>query len=210
MSDFEQQLPPVPPAPSAPPAGFGAPQPAAPFGVPGAPTPPPAAGWYGPPGVAGYPLPAAPTAGQRPKVVVGSVLLIVGGVLLVVGSFLNWAKVSLGGIGFDTSFNGFGSGDETKDGPVFVFFALVLAGFGLTMLLARKVLAVSILAVIFAALAVLVAVADLKDVSDLADELNVFGSTVDVQVGPGLWVVLLGAVISLAGGIATLVVRRKP
>lgn len=208
MSDFDQPLPPSPTPPPPPPGGFGAPP--APFGAPGAPTPPPAAGWYGPPGAAGYPLPAAPTAGQRPKVVVGSVLLIAGGVLLIVGSFLNWAKVSLGGIGFDMSFNGFGSGDETKDGPVFVFFALVLAGFGITMLAARKVLAVSILAVVFASLAVLVAIADLKDVSDLAAELGVFGSTVDVQIGPGLWVVLIGAVMSLAGGIATLAVRRKP
>lgn len=204
MSDFEPQFPPAPPQP----AGFGAPPPPAPFAAPGLPVPPPAPGWSGPPMAGGYPLPPAQTKGPRPKVTAGSIALIAGAVLLVVGSFLNWAEVDLGDFG-STSFNGFASDGGTKDGPVFVFFALVLGGFGIAMLAARKVLAVSILSVVFAVLAVLAAVADLKDVSDLESDLGGFGGF-EVQVGPGLWVVLLGALVALGGGIATLAFRRKP
>lgn len=207
MSDFEQQLPPAPPAPPA----FGAPQPSAPFGAPGAPVPPPAPGWYVPPGVGGYPLPAVAVKPPRPRVLTGSVLLLVGSVLLVAGSFMNWVKVdgsTLSGFGLELSFNGFGTDGDTKDGPVFVFFAVVLAAFGLTMLIARKVLAVAILSVVFGLLAVAAAAADLADVSDYIDTLKGLGIT--GKVGPGLPVVLVGALVATAGGIATVAARRKP
>jgi hypothetical protein len=202
MSDFDQQLPQAPPPP--PPPTFGAPPAAAPFGAPtGA---PPAPGWYGPPGaVPGYPL-AAAAKPPRPPVVVGSVMLLAGAAMLVVGSVLNW--FSLSGFGLDSSYNGFaGDGSDTKDGPVFVFLALVLGGFGLTMLIARKVLAVAILSVVFALLAVAAAVADVMDVRDFKEEMG--GFDVSVTIGPGLWVVLAGAVVALIGGIATVAARRR-
>lgn len=216
MSDFDQ---PLPPAPSQP-AGFGAPPP--PFGAPGAPTAPmmpsapmapPAGGWAGPPVVGGYPLPGFAVKPQRPPVVVGSVLLILGGALMVVGSFLNWLSVdapTLTSFGVDLSFNGFGGEGETKDGPVFVFLAVVLVAFGVTMLAAKKVLAVAILSVVVASLALLAAYVDVKDVRDSIDELKTLDNAITATMGPGLWVVLAGAVVGLVGGIATLAVRRKP
>ena len=151
--------------------------------------------------VGGYPLPGFAVKPERPPVVVGALLLLIGSALLIVGSFLNWMKVdapSLSGLGVDLSFNGFGGGEgETKDGPVFV-------------LAARKVLAVAILSVVVAVLALLAAVIDVADVRDAIDDLKAFDSTVTATMGPGLWVVLVGAIVALIGGIATLSVRRKP
>lgn len=205
MSDFDQPAG-FPPAPPASP-------PQAPFGVPGA--PPPAPGYaqpgytqpgYGQPGSlppAYAPMSAMP--GQkppRPAVTVGSVLLVVGGVLLILGSFLNWFTID------GQKFTGF-SGDEgdTKDGPVFVFLGVVALGFGVAQLMAKKILAVAILAVVFASFALLAALADIGDVGDVIDLADAFG--VEASRGPGLWIILVGSAIALAGGITTLAKRRK-
>lgn len=156
----------------------------------------------------GYPVPGyAPVPGAlvkppRPAVQAGSLVLIVGGVLMIAGSFLEWFSVQ------GTKYTGFsGSGDDMKDGPVFVFFGVLAIGFGLAQLLARKVLAVAILSIVFAALALFAALADLGDVSDAMDLAKLVG--VDASQGPGLWVILVGSVVALAGGIATTAKRRK-
>ena len=199
MSDFSQgpSFPPTPPPP-------GPPQ--SPFAAPGAPQAP--AG-YPPQGYPqGYPVPGyaqvpgAVVKPPRPAVPVGSALLIVGGVLLIAGSFLEWFAIE------GTKYTGFsGSGSDTKDGPVFVFFGVLALGFGIAQLMARKVLAVAILAIVFAALALFAAIADLGDVSDAMDLAKVIG--VDASQGPGLWVILVGSLVALAGGIATTAKRRK-
>lgn len=162
--------------------------------------------------VGGYPLPGFAAKPERPPVVVGAVLLLVGSALLIVGSFLNWLSVdapSLSSFGLDLSFNGFGGEGETKDGPVFVFLAVVLAAFGITLLAARKVLAVAILSVIAAVLALLAAAIDVADVRDAVDDLKALDPTFEATMGPGLWVVLAGAIVALAGGIAALATRRR-
>ena len=194
MSDFNQHpVPEVPPPPV----------PQAPFGATGAPPPPVG---YSPPGYAppGY-TPFAGATGQkppRPAVPVGSALLVVGGALLIAGSFLNWFTVR------GAKYTGFsGSGSDTKDGPVFVFLGVLALGFGIAQLLARKVLAVAILAVVFAAFALLAAIADIGDVGDAIKFADAVG--VSASRGPGLWIVLLGSLVALGGGIATLSKRRK-
>lgn len=191
VSDFNQNssVPPPPPPPPAPPTPFG----------------------YSAPGAApqGYPLPGTGLAGgqpaqkpPRPSVPAGSWLLIIGGVLLIAGSFLNWFTLE------GEKFTGFsGSGSDTKDGPVFVFFGVLAFGFGLAQLLARRVLAVAILAIIFAVFAVLAAIVDLRDVADAMDLSDTFGFA--ASQGPGLWVVLVGSLLALAGGVATLAKRRR-
>lgn len=204
MSDFESDpsVPPQPPSSSYPPAPPGAP--AAPFGSPTGPPPSYAQPGYNP---VGYPPAYAPVTGMmqkppRPKVAIGSLILIIGGVLMIVGCFLNWFTVD------GRKFDGFaGDEGETKDGPVFVFLAVLSIGFGIAQLAARKVLAVAILAVVFASFAVLAAIADLSDVSDLMDLADAFGE--DASTGPGLYVILGGSLMTLAGGIATLSRRRS-
>ena len=203
MSDFNPN-PSVPPAP-----GATVPQPA-PFGPPGAPPPPPPVG-YVPPGYA--PL-GNVSMGKppRPAVPVGSVLLIVGGLMLIAGSFLSWFS------GFGESYNGFSNADGgSKDGPVFLVLGLLVLGFGIAQLLARKVLVLGILAIIVAVMAALAAVADISDVARNLDEARKiledfgtdFGFEDDFSWGPGLWVILVGSVVALAGGIATVAKRRK-
>jgi len=138
----------------------------------------------------------------RPTVTVGAALLVAGGALLILGSFLNWFSLE------GESFTGFsGEGSETKDGPVFVFFGVLAIGFGVAMLAAKRMLAVAIPGVVFSTLAVLAAFVDLADVSDAKDIAEEFDLT--FAQGPGLWVILLGGLLALAGSITALAKRRS-
>ena len=192
MSDFNE-IPGVP----APPAGAAPP----PFAAPSAP-PPPApygASAYSTPGFAMGAVPAVKA--PRPAVTTGAGMLVLGGALLIAGSFLTWFTV------LGESYTGFSSGDEgSKDGPVFVFLAVVVLACGLAQLMARKVLALGIVAIVVSALALLAALADIGDVSDVID----LAETLDIEAssGPGLWVILIGALIAMAGAIATVAKRR--
>jgi len=134
---------------------------------------------------------------------VGSWLLIAGGVLLILGSFLPWVKVE------GKSYTGFTKDDilEVKDGPAFVFFGVLALGFGLAQLLARRVLAVAILAVVFMSFAVLGTLADYGDLGDKVDILTALGA--DASKGIGLVLCILGACVALGGGITTLSKRRR-
>jgi hypothetical protein len=207
--------PPAPPpgGPGVPPApGYGQPPVAPPpYGQPSAPPPPPGypqppAPPTGPYAGAGYtPYGAAPAATKppRPAVTIAAILLIVGSALMVVGSLLPWLKSD------GESINGF---DDTlfqddATGPVYVFFAVVLAAFGVTFLAAKRVFAVTIIAVVLAAFALLVTFGDLSDLSDLRDAINDFGG--DASFGAGLPVVILGALTALGGSIASLAKRRR-
>ena len=186
MSDFNE----IPGVPTPPPMG-AAPSPFA------APAPPPP--MYSTPS---FPVGGMPTVKPpRPAVTVGAGMLVLGAVMIIAGSFLTWFTI------LGETYTGFSDGDGgTKDGPVFMFLAVVLLAFGIVQLAARKVLAVGILAIIFAALALLAALADIGDVSDamdLAESLDV-----DASSGPGLWVILIGSLIAMAGAIATVAKRR--
>lgn len=172
------------------------------FGGAGAPPPPPAyvpTAGMPPVGVPGYSAPSKP---PRPEVRVGSILLVLGGLVMGLGSWLEWYTIGGEAIdGFFTDIEG-----TSNDGPAFVFFAVLAIGFGITQFVARRVLAVAILAVVFASIGVLIALADLGELSDLEERADLF--EVDFSTGPGLWVVLLGSAVALAGAITTLARRR--
>ena len=163
--------------------------------------PPPAPGYAPPPGYAPYP--AAPAQKPpRPAVPNAAYLLIAGGVLLIIGSVLNWFTL------FGEKYNGFSEVDGSqKDGPAFVFFAVIAIGAGITFLAAKRVLAVAIIAVVFLVFSVFAAIADISDVNDAMDIADIAGF--DASQGPGLYVVLLGSVLGLAGGIVALAKRRR-
>jgi len=185
--------PPPPPSPAAPPSGsYPAPPPAPTYGGPGyqgtpfQPSAHPAGGNWAP---AKPPRPATPIAG---------IMLIAGSVIMVIGTILPWLSIQ------GESLNGWDLDDidsETVAAGGYAFLAVVLVGFGITTLAAKRLLPIAILAVIFAAFAVLAALTDLAEAFDL----EVLGFEVSV----GLWVVLLGAAVTLAGAIWTLSVRRK-
>ena len=90
---------------------------------------------------------------------------------------------------------------ESKDGPFFAVFAALLAGFGLTLLIARRVAAVLILGAILAVFGAIAAVVDLLDVAD-PDGVP---AALQPSVGVGLPVVVGGFVLAFAG-----VDRRPP
>lgn len=133
---------------------------------------------------------------------VGGLLLLGGAVLVVVGSFLTWFSFGDIDVNGFTEFGNRAADEETRDGPVFVTLAVILAGFGITTLAAKRLLPIAILAVIFASLSV---IAGLVDYADIQDAQDVFG----VEPGPGLPVILLGSLVALAGGIVTLATRRR-
>lgn len=125
--------------------------------------------------------------------------MIVGSVIMVIGTVLPWAKDDTG------SYNGWDLRDFETESSVaggFVFIALVLLGFGITTIAAKRLLPIAILAVIFAAFGIFAALGELVDLLE-------FDDVFDYEVGIGLWVVLLGAALTLAGAIWTLSVRRK-
>lgn len=136
-------------------------------------------------------------APPRPKAPTAAWLLIGGAAVMVLGSFLTW--FTIGG----EDITGFSElGGEERDGPAFVVFAVILAGFGITTLAARRLLPIAILAVVFASFALIFALVDYGDISDLED----VGL---VEAGPGVPIVILGALIALAGGIVALAKRRR-
>ena len=123
--------------------------------------------------------------------------MIGGAVVMIIGSFLTW--FTIGGVDV-TGFSDLGG--EDRDGPVFFGFAVILIAFGITTLVARRMLPIAILAVVLAGFAVIFAFADYGDVTDLEDAGL-------AEAGPGLPVVIVGSLIALAGGIVAVAKRRR-
>jgi hypothetical protein len=140
----------------------------------------------------------------RPAVPVAGYLCLAAGALLIVGSVVNWYTI------FGEKFNGFSKAlDEagktvSNDGPAFVFFAVLAIGAGITFLAAKRVLALAIVVLVFEVFAMIAAFADIGDMSDLKD---VGGSA--VSTGAGLYIVLVGSLVGIAGNIAAIAKRRR-
>lgn len=203
MTDFEDRRPGAVDRPARRAADLPAP-PVMPPGSPAYGSPP----GYSTPAVApGAPAPRR-TADRnakppRPVVRVAVILLLVGAALMVAGTILPWLSGNGGSInGFDQFLD-----DEETTGGIHVFVAVVLGAFGVTLLLARRVLSVAILAVVVAALDLLVALGDLSDISDFRSDVNHGGA--HVSFGIGLPMLILGLLVSLGGGIVALSRPRR-
>lgn len=144
---------------------------------------------------------------KRPRATVAGVLLLVGAALAALGSVLTWATFpdALVSQGVPRTFNGFAElAGESKDGPFFAAFAAILAAFGVTLLLAKRVKAVLILGAILAGFGAVAAVIDLLDVADP----DGVAAALQPSVGIGLPVVVGGFVIAFAGSIIGLIKGR--
>jgi hypothetical protein len=175
------------------PAQPGYPPPAYP--APGYPPPgyPPA---YWPPPY-GYSPGPAPTRFSVPWT---GVALAVGALMAIVGSFLTWVHLTIGAETID--YAGTGGG---RDGKITVVFgALLLAGAVLIIIGLGRIW-VGITATVLSGILVLVALADIGDVSNRNDRLAGLGH---VEAGFGLVLVLLGALVALAFAIVATCVRR--
>lgn len=157
---------------------------------------PPPAGTPLPPPSSLPPTWASGARPARPAVTVGGWLLVGGGIVLAIGAFLPWFSAR------GRDFTGFTHTNREPDGPMFLTLAVALAGSGIAMLLARRVLAIAILAVVLGALGLLAALVDISEVRDLTD-LGL------ADAGPGLPVAAVGSAIALAGGVAALAKRRR-
>ena len=108
--------------------------------------------------------------------------------------------------GIPRTFNGFTDiAGESRDGPFFVAFAAILAAFGITLLLAKRVTAVLILGAILAGFGAAAAVIDLLDVAD-PDGVP---AALQPSVGVGLPIVVGGFVLALAGSLVGLLSGRS-
>jgi hypothetical protein len=144
------------------------------------------------------------TKPPRPAVTIAAIVLLVGSALMVVGSLLPWLE------GFGETLNGFDEDfdGDSRSGPAYAFLAVVFAGFAITFLAAKRVLAVAIISVVLAAFAVLASFGDLSDANDEKDILEALGGS-DISLGVGIPVVIIGALVALGGSIAALAKRRR-
>ncbi len=116
-----------------------------------------------------------------------STTIVFGGAMLaLVGSFLSWASVSAGP--FSQSIGGMDG-----DGVITLIFAIAMAAFAVYL----KGLGRMVGVVVAAALLIVVAVVDIIDVNRLAGDID-FGE-IDVSVGIGLWLVLIGGIAAAVG-----------
>lgn len=188
-----------PPQPAVPPPPPAAPPLPAPGAQPAPPPPPnaPFPGYQYPPGYAAVaqqvPQVARP---PRPDTKVAAWLMMAGAVVVAVGCFLPWLDAG------PFSVNGFDDlslfDDEAPSGYVFMFFAAVMVGFGITTLAAKRLLPIMIIGIVIGSFSLLGAIAELADYNDLP-----------IDLGPGLPVVLAGSALALAGAIAGCSRRRQ-
>jgi len=147
------------------------------------------------------PAPASPLP-PRPKVEVGSWLLMIGGGVLIVGSLLTWWTVDgfpVTGMDGDFGYDG--------GGPVLVLLGLALAGFGVAQLLVGRVRSVAIAGIAVGVVSLIFTLSEINQLDDLKSRLESEGRS--MQIGTGPWVVLIGSSIALAGAIATLSRPRR-
>jgi len=84
---------------------------------------------------------------------------------------------------------------------VFIFLAVVMLGFGITTLAAKRLLPIMIIGIIIAAFSALGALGVYADYDDK------YGTVADM--GAGLPVVAIGSLVALAGGIVGCAKRRR-
>lgn len=158
--------------------------------------PQPGYGYPPPPPGYGYPTKSAP----RLSVLWTGWLLALGGLGATIGSFLTWIHAVAGGATQDFSGT---SGD--RDGKITVVFGVLLLAGGVLIVVKQGRMWVSITTIVLAAILAFIALADIGDVSDKSKRLAGFGR---LDVGVGLVLVLLGALVALAFSIVALCVRR--
>jgi hypothetical protein len=149
---------------------------------------------YGPYGPYGPPPPRPPRIAAQS---VGWVLLG-SAVVLVVASFMTWASV------FGIAIKGT---DGNGDGNATLVFGIVIGAMAIVICCRQGRLWTSIVACVFASLATVVGLVDLVNVSNVASNAGLDPSTVDV--GAGLWLSALAALLALAASIVG-IARRQP
>ncbi len=147
----------------------------------------------------------------RPDVKLGATLTILGSLITIVGVFLPWAT------GGGNSYNGMATFvDDTftafeSPGAVSIFLGVVTIGFGIAMFFAGRVLAVAILAIVFASFTLLWGLAVISIATDAVAVGNSLFDADEASGDPGFGAILqpISALITLAGAIVCTAKRRQ-
>jgi hypothetical protein len=129
-------------------------------------------------------------------------LLALSGLLIASGSFMTWVKAVSDVNGVTSSLAGTG-GD--RDGKITVVLGAALLILGILILMKQGRLWVSIGGIVLPGITVLVALADISDVSNKSDQLRGFGH---LDVGAGLVLVMIASLVALAASIVAICLRR--
>jgi len=135
-------------------------------------------------------------------------LAVASAALVAVAAFLVWAKVS--GLGESIEIKGIGDDAEgadtgANDGVLTLILAIAAAVLGIVRGLGRWALGAAITILVCGAITVMIALADIGDVSDLKD---IAPEGVTVDVGIGLTLTLVGGLVMTVVGIVGIVKRR--
>jgi hypothetical protein len=169
---------------------------------------------YGP-GQFAYPAPPVPTAFgyPSPESLAPSVsavwtgwVLAAAAVGVAIGSFQTWATVvsTFGGPG--TTIDIAGTSGE-RDGKITVVVGAVMFAMGLLIILRQGRLWVSVAGVVLSAVATVVSLADISDVSTTSRTVSSIGAG-HIDVGGGLYLVLGTGLLGLGASITALCIRR--
>jgi hypothetical protein len=158
------------------------------------PAPPPGYSGYG------YPLPVRPAPRVSP--IWTGIVMAAGGLIVILGSVMTWAKLVIGGVTVDTV----AGTDGARDGKITIVFGAVLIAVGIVVLVRQGRLWAGIVGTVIAAFCTLTALADIGDISDKSDQVELVGE--HIEVGAGLLLVLLAAVLALAASIVAICLRR--
>jgi hypothetical protein len=140
----------------------------------------------------------------RPNVMIAGIVTMVGGLLLIVGALVPWLTANGESVnGLDTYFYEKNGDLNSADSPgsTWIFCGIVLLGLGLTLVLAKRVLPVAIVAIVFGGLSLLFVFGSWAIASD--------SKTGDIKYGAGLIVGTLGAAAAIAGSIMATAKRRR-
>ncbi len=117
-----------------------------------------------------------------------TMIVLIGALVVVIGSFLAWASVSVEGFGSESV------GGMDGDGTITLIVGLAAAAFALFLKGRARMIGV----IVAGAIIVLVSIIDIVDVGRAAGELGGLPG-VDVSVGFGLWLVLIGGIAAVVG-----------
>lgn len=136
---------------------------------------------------------------------VGAILVMVGAAIGSLGTFLPWARLGdETGNGFD--FYRFRDNLDVIEvdapGAVVLVFSAGLIGFGLALLLAGRVLAMAIIAIVVSAIGSIVGVVMIGLMVAVTDDVG-------GDIGYGVALTLVGPLIALAGAITATAKRRR-
>jgi hypothetical protein len=142
-------------------------------------------------------------ASRDPQALVAAGLGVVGAAMAAAGTFVDWYTITIAGI---TAPGGSATGWEGRDGRT------VLAGAAVSVVAAAfvafdtKRLWPKIALIVAGFVTGVIAVAGILDTSNKAekvqDEFAIQSDRVSAEVGAGLWLVAVGAIVELAGGVA--------